>query len=101
MLRFATLAIVGCAGLIAGGTACSSHSVTQSEATFLLARPHEMVVQLDSQGAFATSRSLPLGNDVKVTLKGEAATMAKLHEGQRIRISRDANTRQVVAIDGL
>ena len=84
-------------------TSCSAGSrpVTYSDATYLSARPHEIIVQIDSSGMFTTSRLLPLGGDVKITLVGKKVALEKLQPGQRIRISRDAETRQVVAIEGL
>ena len=63
--------------------------------------PHEIIVRMDSIGALTTSRSLPLGSDVKVTIDGKRVPLEKLREGQRIRISRDQQTHQVVAIDAL
>ena len=83
--------------------ACGAHSrpVTTSEATFLFARPHQLVVELDLAGAFSSQRLLPLDDSVKVTVGGKVATLEKLHEGQRVRISRDAQTREVTAIEGL
>jgi hypothetical protein len=96
-----TLLLIGCFGLFAAEISCASHAVTQSNGTFILQRPHEIVMQLDTQGAFATSRSLPLGDSVKVSISGKPSTLEKLQEGQRIRITRDAATHQVVAIDAL
>jgi hypothetical protein len=78
-----------------------SHPVTRSEATFVELTPHEIIVRMDSVGSLATSRSLPLGSNVKVTIEGKLVPLEKLHEGQRIRISRDEKTHQVVAIDAL
>jgi hypothetical protein len=56
---------------------------------------------MDSVGSLTTSRSLPLGSQVKVTIEGKLVPLEKLREGQRIRISRDEKTHQVVAIDAL
>jgi hypothetical protein len=88
--------------LLLGITSCGlSHPVTRSEATFLEMTPHEIIVRMDSVGSLATSRSLPLGSNVKVTIEGKLVPLEKLREGQRIRISRDEKTHQVVAIDAL
>ena len=82
---------------------CAHHarSVTQMDATYLSATPHVMLVRLESPGAFSNSRSLPLGGNVKVTINGKPASLEKIREGQRIRISRDTRTHEVVAIDVL
>ena len=91
------------ATLILSLTSCAtlSHETTQSEATFLAVKQHQLIVQLDMGGAFSNQRSLPLGDDVKVTVHGKNASLDKLREGERIRISRDTITHEVVAIEGL
>ena len=96
-------AMIKCLPLIFLLTSCGARSrpMTYSDATYLSARPHEIIVQIDSSGMFTTSRSLPLGGDVKITLAGKKVALEKLQQGQRIRIGRDAETRQVVAIEGL
>src|SRR5690349_8380013 len=84
-------------------SSCAQHSrsVTRMDATYLSASPHLMAVKLESSGAFSNSRQLPLGKNVKVTIDGKPASLAKLHEGQKIRISRDSQTHEVVAIEVL
>ena len=68
------------------GCAGGSRPVTTSEATFISVEPHEIIVQLDSIGAFATSRSLPLGNSVNVTVAGQPASLAKLRSGRDLLV---------------
>ena len=89
----ALLALTSCAGL--------SRSVTRTEATFVAVRDYQLVVQMDLGGAFTSQRLLPLAPAVKVTVDGKAAGLDNLREGRRIRISRDDETREVVAIDAL
>jgi hypothetical protein len=71
------------------------------DATYLSATPHVIAVRLESSDVLISSRSLPLGKNVKVTIEGKPASLSKLHEGQRVRISRDKETREVIAIDVL
>ena len=76
-------------------------AVTRMDATYLSATPHLLAVSLESAGAFSSSRQMPLGSNVRVTIEGKRSTLAKLQEGRRIRITRDLETHEVVAIDAL
>ena len=74
-------------------------SVTQTEATFISARPHQLVVRSDLDGTFSNQRLLPLSDSAKITVEGKSVSVNRLREGQRIRVSRDDLTLEVVAIE--
>lgn len=84
-----------------GLISCSAHShpVTRSDAMFLSASGHQLIVGLSSQGDFTNSRSIPLDTNVVVIISGRQSNLGKLQSGQSIRITRDDVTHEVVGID--
>ena len=84
-----------------GLTSCGSHShpVTESDATFLSASPHQLIVTLRTQGDFTNSRSLPLLDNAIVKIGGKQSNLGRLQPGQNIRIIRDDVTHEIVEID--
>jgi len=95
-LRFASTFL-----LLLGLTSCSSHShpVTESEAIFLSASAHQLIVRFATPGDFTNSRTLPLDTNAVVSIGGKESNLGKLQAGQNIRIIRDDVTHEVVGIE--